>query len=276
MAREAFPDGRYSREPSAEAGLFDPGLPVRINVGREDLGSGLTTPPPGSTVLWSSWPRRADPDRHSFEDRIDLVARRDRMFAYESMVAFKVCAYFDLTLVALAIRNVRHPLRWEADYMMMINHRPGTTTWEAFFHPGAREASIFRHSRPNASMQPAVQVAACLTWPVHAADRPGSALSHADLLATLWTWQAGRCAICSIPATDLDHDHDSGLVRGWLCGLCNKRGQHASHYAGAWADYERHNPAALLGIATVWRDIGQRGFRIPRPREGSIPIPALT
>ncbi len=34
--------------------------------------------------------------------------------------------------------------------------------------------------------------------------------------------QGGKCSICSEPATSLDHCHDSGLVRGLLCGHCNK------------------------------------------------------
>lgn len=34
--------------------------------------------------------------------------------------------------------------------------------------------------------------------------------------------QGGRCAICPRPATDVDHDHETGKVRALLCNSCNK------------------------------------------------------
>ena len=50
--------------------------------------------------------------------------------------------------------------------------------------------------------------------------------------------QRGLCAICAVrPAVHVDHDHESGLVRGILCFNCNralgKLGDDASLLAGA-------------------------------------------
>jgi len=47
-------------------------------------------------------------------------------------------------------------------------------------------------------------------------------LTHADRVRMLIE-QDGLCAICyEEPATQVDHDHQTGEVRGLLCGTCNK------------------------------------------------------
>jgi len=33
--------------------------------------------------------------------------------------------------------------------------------------------------------------------------------------------QQGRCALCEAPATTVDHNHETGAVRGALCNTCN-------------------------------------------------------
>jgi hypothetical protein len=44
----------------------------------------------------------------------------------------------------------------------------------------------------------------------------------ADQVEAMIRAQGGRCAICKTePAVHVDHDHDSGLVRGVLCFNCN-------------------------------------------------------
>lgn len=42
---------------------------------------------------------------------------------------------------------------------------------------------------------------------------------HAELMAA----NGGKCAIClEAAATDTDHCHETGVVRGVLCGSCNR------------------------------------------------------
>lgn len=43
-----------------------------------------------------------------------------------------------------------------------------------------------------------------------------------QLWGNMYTEQGGLCGICKInPATDTDHDHTTGKVRGLLCNPCN-------------------------------------------------------
>ena len=46
-----------------------------------------------------------------------------------------------------------------------------------------------------------------------------------DKYTEIFLSQNGKCAICGIPIVtkecDIDHDHETGAVRGLLCGPCN-------------------------------------------------------
>lgn len=74
----------------------------------------------------------------------------------------------------------------------------------------------------------------------------------------LRTFQAGRCAWCGYTEGCLvkDHDHDTELVRGLLCVLCNgdeaKFGRYVTapglNRPHAWDLYRRIPPATLLSI----------------------------
>lgn len=49
-----------------------------------------------------------------------------------------------------------------------------------------------------------------------------------DEAIKIWEFQERKCACCRRPidikarATVFDHDHETGVGRGWLCFLCNK------------------------------------------------------
>ncbi|MEV7157192.1 endonuclease domain-containing protein [Streptomyces misionensis] len=67
------------------------------------------------------------------------------------------------------------------------------------------------------------------------------------------------CQLCGLyPGAVIDHDHESGLVRGLLCGLCNRVLEECPHLADCpRADYQNAPPAAGLGliypISDEWR-----------------------
>lgn len=87
---------------------------------------------------------------------------------------------------------------------------------------------------------------ACWTWPIPA-DLPEDA-GRAMALRLLRNWQAGRCAICGDRIEVLDHDHMTGLVRGWLCRCCNTLEGFAADPADPCMQYRTRNPASILGL----------------------------
>ncbi|MYS75161.1 hypothetical protein GTY88_32795 [Streptomyces sp. SID5926] len=83
-------------------------------------------------------------------------------------------------------------------------------------------------------------------------------------------WQAGRCAVCG--ETDrrmvCDHDHATGLVRGWLCVSCNTREGVAVGPAGTlFAAYRERPPTTILGLRIRYRDPLTRRYVLPEPSE---------
>lgn len=110
------------------------------------------------------------------------------------------------------------------------------------FAPGSgisEEPLQVRHDR-IAKMDPA-----CWTWPA-----PESCTFPDENTARrfLRWWHNGMCAICGASEHgDLvcDHDHETGLVRGYLCQSCNlleARGE------GRFTKHRQRNPATILGI----------------------------
>lgn len=79
-------------------------------------------------------------------------------------------------------------------------------------------------------------------------------------------WQDDRCAICGTRSRGLvlDHDHETALVRGWLCASCNISEGHDGRDVGLYAKYRQRNPAKILGVR--FRYVGIFGEAEPEPR----------
>lgn len=77
----------------------------------------------------------------------------------------------------------------------------------------------------------------------------------------LKAWQAGRCGICGVGRDfygrrhALDHDHDTGLVRGYLCTACNLReGLEPGGAFNLWRTGS--NPCAMFGWLYLYMGSG--------------------
>jgi hypothetical protein len=73
----------------------------------------------------------------------------------------------------------------------------------------------------------------------------------------LRAWHRGRCAMCQV--TDwydnslvLDHDHDTGKIRGYLCRGCNSSEGHGNDSPQMAAWRAGLTPAAVLGIDELY------------------------
>lgn len=75
--------------------------------------------------------------------------------------------------------------------------------------------------------------------------------------SALRAWHEGRCAFCNTLAAESlveDHDHDTGLVRGFLCRRCNSReGFTTYETAGPFAKYRERTPSIILGLQRLYR-----------------------
>ncbi len=83
----------------------------------------------------------------------------------------------------------------------------------------------------------------------------------------LHTWQAGCCAMCGNDKASmvLDHCHESGLARGFLCSPCNTK-EGTSFNDVEWEIYRKFPPTVLLDLKFYYNDFG----RAPYPVQAEI------
>jgi hypothetical protein len=97
----------------------------------------------------------------------------------------------------------------------------------------------------------------CWSWPVtdehmRRAEQARASADPEEARHIAWKlladWQEHRCAVCGGRSERLDHDHKTGLVRGWLCHCCNVGEGFADMPGGQFERYRQKNPATILGI----------------------------
>lgn len=93
---------------------------------------------------------------------------------------------------------------------------------------------------------------ACWEWEVTEQDLALAATADADNVRyVLETWQPG-CGVCGRQMRScLDHDHETWLVRGFLCRSCNFFESRVGHHR-IFAMYRAANPASMLGIEVMY------------------------
>lgn len=138
----------------------------------------------------------------------------------------------------------------DAERAALDKHEAEMKAWaDEIVHggPGAEEAAaaMVRSGFFAAAVgRPERRDPACWAWPA-----PESLTFRDEEQAIEFLgWWNYLCAICE-HRTKLvcDHDHRTGLVRGYLCVSCNAREGHAGN-DGVFAKYRQRNPASILGI----------------------------
>lgn len=114
---------------------------------------------------------------------------------------------------------------------------------------------------------------ACWSWPAPTADLlekvrqrmlaespEDGGYIHDDRIVRwelLLEWMAERCAVCGQrrPSSMVeDHDHETGLFRGYLCRACNGSESSGSE-DGIFGMYRRRNPAIIFNIKEEYSNL---------------------
>lgn len=84
----------------------------------------------------------------------------------------------------------------------------------------------------------------------HWAPTPAKTATVRRFRAALVEALGPYCHLCTVhPGSMVDHDHETGLVRGLLCALCNRSLEQCPHVSGCpKSDYMARPPAARLGL----------------------------
>ncbi|GES27969.1 endonuclease domain-containing protein [Streptomyces angustmyceticus] len=86
--------------------------------------------------------------------------------------------------------------------------------------------------------------------------------------AILRHWQDGRCAICGHRRELVeDHDHFTGLTRGYLCRGCNTQEGVYQDSNTLFGRYRRRHPTSLLGLRIRYWDPFINDYAPPRTAE---------
>lgn len=76
-----------------------------------------------------------------------------------------------------------------------------------------------------------------------------------DLRSRLKAWQHDRCAICWREDVLVeDHDHESGLTRGFLCRKCNTKEGMCGSSLRLISLYRWRHPTSILGLTIRYLD----------------------
>lgn len=102
------------------------------------------------------------------------------------------------------------------------------------------------------------------------AGRSADIIADARGDAMIRAWQDGRCAICDRREHLIeDHDHVTGLVRGYLCRGCNIREGVYHGAASPFGRYRERHPASMLGLRMVYYGPFHEGGARPQPEPQS-------
>lgn len=87
------------------------------------------------------------------------------------------------------------------------------------------------------------------------------ALNDHDGYIFLVEWQDRRCAMCGYDDCRLvlDHCHESGLARGFLCSPCNIA-ESKSYDSTKWDIYRTFNPCKMLKLNFYYNDFGSSPY----------------